>query len=267
MVAVVVALAAGCEVGTEVAVEVAEDGSGRVSVAVSLDPDATARVPGLAAELRVEDLETAGWDVTGPAVEDDGLTWIRASKAFTTPEQAATVLAEVAGTDGPFRDFAVTRDRAVARTTYAVSGTVDLAGGLESFADEQLAAVLGGTPLGESVADIEARAGAPLEDVFTFALAVDLPGEVTSSNATEREGTSLVWRPRLGDAEALDLLARSEERRTGTLVLIGVAVVAALAAVGVGVVAPLVGWRRRRHLRPRGRHSRSELRLGRRRRR
>ena len=43
-----VVLLAACQVRTEVAVDVGEDGSGTVTVSVGLDPDAASRVPGLA---------------------------------------------------------------------------------------------------------------------------------------------------------------------------------------------------------------------------
>ena len=79
-----VVLLSACQIRTEVALDVAEDGSGTVTVSVGLDPDAASRVPGLEEELRIDDLEATGWTVTGPAVEADGFTWVRATKAFAS---------------------------------------------------------------------------------------------------------------------------------------------------------------------------------------
>jgi hypothetical protein len=240
----VIVLSAGCRVLKEVAVDVAEDGSGTVSVAVALDPDATARLPGVETEVRLEDLTAAGWEVVGPRVEDDGYTWIRASKGFATPDQAGDVLAEIAGPDGPLRDLAVSMDRAFARTTYRFHGTADLTGGLEAFADDDLAAALDGLPLGESVADIEARIGSPIDEAFSLQVAVTLPGDETAA----------VWEPRFADAEPVEMDTSTELVRTRTLAFVGVSAAAAVVALLVGVVSPIRSWRRRRSTRPRGRH-------------
>jgi hypothetical protein len=233
---VVVLLAAGCQVRTEVGVEVEEDGSGVVSVAVGLDDDAMSRVPRLDQELRLDDLRATGWTITGPTLEADGFTWIRASKPFATPSAATGVLAEVAGADGPFRDFVVTRERRFARTDFTFRGTVDFTGGLEAFGDEGLSEVLDGEPLGEDVLAIEERIGQAIDQAFTFRVAVRLPGDLRSSNAPTEAANGAVWEPRLTEGGPIELVAASESTRTRTLVLTAVAVVAALAAVIVLVV-------------------------------
>ena len=247
---VVVLAAAGCEVRTEVGIEVDDDGSGTVTVAVGLDDDAMSRVPGLERELRLDDLRATGWEITGPTPEADGFTWIRGSKGFDTPSQAAAVLAEVAGEEGPFRDFVVTRERSFARTEFGFRGTVDFTGGLEAFGDEALAAALDGEPLGEDVAAIEERIGQAIDEAFTFRVAVRLPGDLSSSNAPTEADNGAVWQPRLSEGGPIELTASSEVVRTRTIVLVVVAAVAALAAVLVLVGVP---WRRRR---ARGRHAR-----------
>lgn len=228
-----VVVAAGCEVRTEVGVDVDEDGSGVVTVAVGLDESAMEQVPGLEGELRLDDLRETGWTITGPALEADGFTWIRASKPFPTAEAAGRVLAEVAGEDGPFRDFAVTRERSFARTRYGFEGTVDFTGGLEAFGDEDLAAVLDGEPLGEDVAAIEERIGRAIDEAFTFRVAVRLPGDLGSTNAPTRAGNGAVWQPRLSEGGPIELRASSETVRVRSIVLVAVAV---LSVVAAGVV-------------------------------
>lgn len=235
--------AAGCEVRTEVGVEVAEDGSGEVTVSVGLDDDAVERVPNLGEELRTDDLEATGWTVEGPTEEADGLTWVRATKGFATPEEAGAVLDELAVRGGPFRDFAVTRERSFARTEYGFTGTVDFAGGLERLGDDALAAALDGEPLGEDVAAIEERIGQAIDEAFTFRVAVRLPGDLSSSNAPVEAANGAVWSPRISEAGPVELRARSEVVRTATIALTAVAVLAGVAAVAVALGFP---WRRRR---------------------
>ncbi len=239
----------GCRVRTEVGVDVADDGSGVVTVAVGLDPDAVARVGRLEDELRLDDLVATGWDISEPTEEADGFTWIRGSKPFATPEEAATVLAEITGEEGPFQDFGVTRERSFARTSYGFEGTVDLSGGLEEFGDDALAVSLDGEPLGEDVAAIEARIGAALDEAFTMRVAVRLPGDLTSTNAPTRADNGAVWAPRLSEPGAIHLRAESEVVRTRTIALTAVAALALVAALAVAVGFP---WRRRRR---RARHA------------
>ena len=165
------------------------------------------RVPGLDDELRLDDLAATGWEMQLPTREDDGFTWIRVSKPFGTPEEAGQVLSEIAGENGPLRDFVVTRERSFARTEYGFGATVDFRGGIEAFADESLTEVLEGEPLGEDVAAIEERIGAAIDEVFTFRVAVRLPGDV-ESNAPTQAGNGAVWR-----ADASPSRARSSSPR------------------------------------------------------
>ena len=228
-------LTSACEVRTDVAVEVHEDGSGFVSVGAGLDDDAMRRVPGIADELRLDDLAATGWEVQLPTREDDGMTWIRVRKPFATPEEAEEVLSEIAGQNGPLRDFVVTRERSFARTDYGFEATVDFRGGIEAFADEELSAALDGEPLGEDVAAIEERIGAAIDEVFTFRVAVRLPGDVESNAPTQAENGA-IWRPTLAEPGPIELRASSELVRWRTYAFIAVAAVAAIAALVMGAL-------------------------------
>jgi hypothetical protein len=237
---VLILATSACEVRTDVAVEVHDDGSGFVTVSGGLDADALRRVPGIAEELRLDDLAATGWEVQPPTLEDDGLTWIRVRKPFGTPEEAEQVLAEIAGERGPLRDFVITRERSFARTEYGFGATVDFRGGIESFADEALTTALDGEPLGEDVAAIEERIGAAIDEVFTFRVAVRLPGDV-ESNAPTQADNGAVWRPTLAEPGPINLVASSEVVRWRTYASVAVAVAAAIAAV----VVALLGQRSR----------------------
>jgi hypothetical protein len=235
--------ASACEVRTEVTVDVAEDGSGTVEVAVTLDEEAVARLPDLdgdatsdaadlAALLRDEDLAAAGWTVTGPEEGDGGSLRIVASRPFGTPAEADRVLAELTGPGGGLRDLHVTREEPFGRTRLTFAGTADLSGGLEAFGDEGLAAALDGEPLGEDAAAIEERLGQPLAEAFSLDVTVVLAGEATS------------WSPELGGAP-VDLAAATTVDDRPVQVLATLAA-AALAALVVLLLARAISVVRRR---------------------
>ncbi|HUR22613.1 MAG TPA: hypothetical protein VMZ73_01955, partial [Acidimicrobiales bacterium] len=96
-----------CQVTLAAGVDVARDGTGRVTAGLGLDADALKEVGDSATALRLDDVRQAGWQVEAPRKEDDGLTWFRASKPFSDPEQVPAILAELNGAAGPFRDFSV----------------------------------------------------------------------------------------------------------------------------------------------------------------
>src|SRR5688572_14287704 len=103
-----VVLATACQVRTTVTVDVDEDGSGTVEVAAGLDADALGRLPDvdgdgtsgaadLAALVRVDDLEAAGWTVAEPVTDADDTTWVRLTRPFGTPAEADQILAGLTG--------------------------------------------------------------------------------------------------------------------------------------------------------------------------
>lgn len=227
----VAVVASACQVRTEVTVDVADDGSGTVEVAVGLDAEALAELPDLdgdgtsgpadlAALVRVDDMVAAGWEVAEPSAGAGGTTWLRAVHRFGTPDEANQVLAGLTGASGPLRDLEVARAASFGRTELDFSGTVDLREGLEAFGDPALAAALEGEPLGEDAAAIEARIGRPLRDAFTLDVRARLAGSED------------VWQPRLGEGP-VEMRATSTRYDWPVLGLSVVAVVALLALVGV----------------------------------
>ncbi len=235
--------ASACEVRTAVTVDVAEDGSGTVEVAVTLDAEAVERLPDLdddgvsgpadLAELvRDDDLVAAGWSVTGPEPGDDGSLRLEATRPFGTPEEADTVLAELTGPAGALRDLHVTRTESFGRTRLAFTGTADLSGGLEAFGDEGLAAALEGEALGEDAAAIEQRLGQPLDEMFTL--------DVTSVLA----GDGTTWPLRLG--EGPEQLAAATTVNDGPVLVLGLVAALSLAGLAVLLAVRVVRSRRSR---------------------
>ncbi|HLM62897.1 MAG TPA: hypothetical protein VK306_01245 [Acidimicrobiales bacterium] len=241
-VATLAALAsAACDVQTAVDVTMADDGSGTVAVAVRLDEEALAEVPDadgdgvsgpadLDALLRTDDMAAVGWDVAAPE-ESDGLTLVRATKPFGTPEEGVAVLGEITGAEGALHDLRMDRTKGFASTSYHFAGTIDLSGGLETFGDAGLAELLDGEPLGEDVAAIEQRLGEPLTDVFSLDVTVTLPGSVDPGTGNV-DGGRVRWTSQLGGG-ARELAASSRRRDLAVLALTAVAAVTSVTGIAL----------------------------------
>jgi hypothetical protein len=245
LLALVVMAASACQMQVAIGVDVEEDGSGVVNVGVGLDDDAVTKLGGadnLLQLVKVADLQASGWTVTGPAKEDDGFTWLRASKPFESAEEATAVLAEVSA--GPFRDFSLVRTRSYARTEFGFDGTVDLTGGLEAFGDPELTMALDGKPLGQDIASLEAQFGGRLDELIQVQVAVRLPGDVESNAAAERSDGA-VWAPTLSEPGPIELHATSQSWNRSTLLWTAVAAVAAALFVLYALALTYVGIRRR----------------------
>lgn len=203
----------------EVDLDVRADGGGEVRATVVLDKDAADQVPDLAQDLRVDDLEAAGWSLEGPSKREDATVELEAAKSFADPAGAERALQELSGPNGPLRDFDLQFDRSFVETRSAVDGSVDLTPGLEGFSDEVLKQRLG-APLGVDVAAHERRTGRPLRDSFQVRVTVRLPGEEPA-----------VASPALGQRQELAVAARRWNRER--IAFSAVALVSGLALVGV----------------------------------
>ena len=232
---------AGCQLRTELNITVEDDGSGVLEVAVALDEDAVQRRPDVLEEVDLSDLVDTGWEVTGPAEEADGYTWIRARHDFGTPEELGPLVDEVAGEDGPFRDFGLTREDAFAETRYELTGAVDFTAGAAAFADDpELAEALEAEP----IELVESRLGQAIDELVQVQVAVRLPGSV-ESNAPTQASNGAVWRPSVVEREAVTLEATGTVSRDERLVWVGVAVAAGFALV-LYLLVRLAMWRRAR---------------------
>lgn len=235
-----VVVAGGCKTQVEVGLDVERDGSGRVAVAVELDAEAADRLPDLSSQLRLDDLETAGWTIEGPSVVEGGSTVVSATRAFATPEEATQVLGDVSGAGGPFQGLQVARRSSFLRTGYTFTGAVDLGAGVEAFADDELRRRFEGSGFSLGTADLERALDAPVADTFSFEVRATLPGSVTVEGAGAEDGEGVVWRPVVG--ERLTLAASSETLHRQRVTWLAVSVGAALF---MAVVVAL-GHRRRR---------------------
>jgi hypothetical protein len=225
-----------CQVRVTAGIDVEAGGEGTVRAAVGLDAEALNAVGDLAGALRVDDLRAAGWKVEGPRPEDDGLTWVRASRSFSDVDEAGLALSQISGPDGPFRNLSFEREGSFLRTRNRLSGTVDLSGGLTGFADADLRNLVGDT-IRLDPDGLRGELGADLDRAVQVQFEARLPGSVRS-NAPERAGDRSVWRPAVGQQLVVEA---SSSGLTIPVVPMALAVVLLL-AVGVGGV--LVARRR-----------------------
>jgi hypothetical protein len=223
---VLMLLLTACHVKVQVDAKVNPDGSGTVTVGVGLDHDAMSQVGDLRSELRVTDLEAAGWTVTGPTAAADGYTWVRASRSFSEPSQLGSIMEQVNGPHGMFRDWKVTKKSSPWSTSWTATGTVDLSKGLQDLSDPQLDRALGGTGYGGIVKDVEQREGQPIDKLVDVQVNVSVPGASRS------------YAPAVGDPAPVAVHV-SSTRMNGLLGF-------TLLAVGVSALAAVLLFLRRR---------------------
>lgn len=217
-VALATVILSACRVEARVDLAVAADGSGRVTVDVTLDRDAVAAVGDLAGLLRVADLEASGWKIEGPfEVGTSGAWQVRAAKDFSSEDEGEAVLAEVGA---PFAGLDIERTRTFFTTHTEVRGVVDLTAGLDAFSDAELAAALGGLPFGVDQAALERHLGGPAADAVGVGLTIRLPGDDAATTVT----------PRLGELAAVEASSSRINRVNITFAIAAFLFAAALVA-------------------------------------
>jgi hypothetical protein len=243
-VALAALLSTACQVRTEVAIDVEEDGSGTVTVTARLDAEAADRLGDPATALRTDDLQAAGWRVDDPASGDDGALTLRAVRDFGSPDQLATVLDEVGGADGVFGNTELSVEDGFASTGYDFTTSVELSGELEQFGDAFLTLSLGGLALARTPEELAAE-GADDPATATLDVVVALPGVAPETNGEVRDGAA-AWQFPLtgGEATSTTLTSSSTVEDSGTRTTILVGVVLLLVAAALAVAGLVL---RRRH--------------------
>lgn len=188
LLALLAALAlAACKVDTTVDVVVQPDGSGTITLTATADAELVEKAPGLAEDLRFDDVEAAGWAVEGPTVLDDGGLQVVVSHPFATVEEATALLRSLNGPDGPLHDVAIGRVVTDDDITTTLVGSIRVSNGLDAFADPDVLAAIGGSPYADDLAAANLRPA----DVLTFTFTADLPGDpVTDPSASAVASTA-----------------------------------------------------------------------------
>jgi hypothetical protein len=176
LVALALALSA-CKVDTTVTVRVRDDGGGTVTARVVLDADAVKAVEIGGAKLpqavRLADLRAAGWRTSTWRRLPGGGARLQVGKDFARAEDAAAVVAELSGPDGPL-EVVVGRKASRFKTEWTFSGVGDLKDlrtGVSSDAD--LVARLSGARV--DVAALDRRLLREVRDAVRLRVVADLP--------------------------------------------------------------------------------------------
>jgi hypothetical protein len=216
---------AGCRTEVAVDVEVAENGSGTVTVTAVLDPEAAAAVGG-AEGLALDDVRGAGWALEGPEAAEDGSVTVSASRGFADAAGLEAALTEVVG-PGVVSDVEVEVEEGFGRTDRSAGYSVTLSGDPAQFGDDDLTGVLGGLPLGRTPEELalEGVAG-PGAGVVTISVAV--PGGALDT--AELDATA-------GQPQEASVSSESVQYRPLPFVLVGAGLVLVVGALALGVVA------------------------------
>lgn len=244
-------IAASCQVTLHADLHGRPDGSGVVGVGLRLDDDALSQIggaDGLGRDLRVEDLRRAGWTVVGPKREKDGGTWVRATHEFARSADAARVLAQLSGPDGPFRDLRLERHRSWWKRRVRLSGTIDASRDVVArLADPALLSRLAASdtqaPGGPTTDALLRQAEGAARQGLRFEFAARLPGS-TRSNAPRQGVDGATWQARPGDP-VVHLQATATSWDTHRMEFGALALLLALAAGGLALRARLAPARRR----------------------
>jgi hypothetical protein len=175
-------LLTACRVDVTVDVEMAQNGSGRLVLTVDADAAVAQQAPGLAEDLRLDDLAAAGWSTDGVRPTPTGGLTITLVRPFDTPEQATALLSTLNGPAGPLQALRLERTATPEEITYTLTGSGRLDGGLAAFADTDLLVAVGGTPYAEQIA----AGGISPDDtdaVVGVTVRVRMPGAVRESTA------------------------------------------------------------------------------------
>ncbi|MEZ5171722.1 MAG: hypothetical protein R3A49_13410 [Acidimicrobiia bacterium] len=230
-------LLGACRVDAVVSVEMSDDGSGTVRVAVALDADAVAAAESgggtLEDRFRLADLTDAGWSVGGWERSDDGSARIEIAHAFGTPGEAGELVESLNGDVGPVPELTLERSESLLETTFTADGVVDLAGVTAGVtADEELTAAL--EAAGADAAAVDLSLSAAAQQNLAVALEVEFPDGSTEVVAAEPgERVELSGSASVPDSERITLL------------------IVAAGLVGLAVVVVVVGRGLDRHRRSR----------------
>jgi hypothetical protein len=200
-----------CRVDATIDVTMAENGSGTVTLTAAADAELVNKAPGLATDLRLDDLRSAGWMVDGPSPTPSGGLVVVVRHAFASPEQATALLAAINGTEGPLKAVALSRTATKEAVATALTGTARVEHGLASFTDPDLLAAVGATPYADAIAAQDMTE----QQALALNLQVRLPGKVTSNTGTVDTDGLIHWNVPL-DGSTIDLTSAGRVSLSGS---------------------------------------------------
>lgn len=220
-------LLSSCRVDQTISLEVNRNGTGKVVVTAVADKAILDKVPELAADIRTDDLATAGWEVDGPNETDEGGLSLVLTREFQNPTEATLILGQVNGARGPLQEAVLTRSGKDTNSVWTLAGRLEVNGGLQAFIDDAAFELLGAAPY---AADIE-EAGLDIGAAVGLTFRVQLPGDIESTTGVQKDG-AITWLVPM-DGSRVDLATSSTN----------VDVVSSVAGFGrVLIVALFVLW-------------------------
>ena len=236
-------VATACRLDVSTTVDVARNGSGRITLVAVADAELVQRAPELKDGVAADDLRARGWTVGTPTPLPDGGIQVIVERSFATPAEATELLAGLSGDSGPFHDLTLTRTGSIAASTFDVTGELRIDGGLAAFADAELVDLVGAVPFDDILVTQERT----LADTLSLSLSTRLPGDVSSASGAVDENV-VRWDVPL-DGSSVAVEARSRNFDVAALLgrIIAIIAFVALAAwlVGMAVVTVRIIRRRR----------------------
>jgi len=185
-----------CQVNAVVTLDVAQSGSGTVTVSVIADKDVVDQAPNIVDDLRFDDAVAAGWVVVRPNKTADGGLQVSLKHTFDNAEQAGVLLDQLSGEFGPFKQMSLTRTGKDTDSTFKLDGILQVDGGLNAFADSALIKTIGGAPFAENLQ----QAGLDLGKAMTLDFVATMPGVVERTTGIDNVNT-VTWRVPLDGSE------------------------------------------------------------------
>jgi len=182
-------LLTGCKVDIRIDVDADDNGAGTIQVTVDADNVLVTTVPGLASNVRYEDLVSSGWTVEGPIQVNNGGLRIILKYAFESPAEATRALNQINGPNGPLINAELKRTVNGRQVATTLDATAQLTGGLEAFSDAALTAAIGETPWLGTARKLEIQNPS---EALTITLVVRLPGDIKKTTGSESAG-GVVW--------------------------------------------------------------------------
>lgn len=234
-----------CRVDIRVDVTADDTGAGTIVVTVDLDAELVALVPGLADDLRVDDLITSGWVIEGPTPINSGGLRVILLYVFESPAEATAAMRQISGPNGPLLNPELKRTIAGRTVSTTLDATLQFVGGIEAFSDPTLSATLGTAPW----ASTAEKFGVDPQQSVAVTLVAHLPGAIKKSTGTEADGGVIWTAPTDGTAVAV-VIGTAESKVDGGFwkilaTIIGYILGIFLIIIGILILLVTVARRRR----------------------
>ena len=244
LVGALIFLLSACRVDVRIDVTADDTGAGNIAVTVDLDAEAVTLVPGLAEDLRIDDLISSGWVIEGPTQINSGGLRVILRYAFESPAEATTAMRQINGPNGPLLNPELKRTIDGRTVSTTLDATLQFVGGIEAFSDPTLSATIGAAPW---AATAEKLGVDPTQSVGVT-LVARLPGDIKKSTGTEAEGGVIWTAPNDGTAVAV-VIGTAESKVDGGFWQILASIfgyILGLWLIIVGILILLVVFARRR---------------------